>query len=929
MILLKNNNLLFAFYNFTLAHSQKYHMFHVKRSILDYNIKKIRFYSTLKKNRYVNVYTELKYFVDNNPVNIDSQMKIERFLLDNGVNTTTPDEIGGIFNGLYSKKTSELLLKFKPDLSRKISNFMKFKDQYKADSSAKAKNKLVLTKIIDKVGSVFVITILFGRFLKIVSNSRKDFNYEKNLALRIALDISKDLIRKYLSLSYKEDKQNIKDNDVFTFSDWKKSNSSWVNELEDSSLQVNIGVMLIEWLEDCNLITKKLVKLNKAQHNYYQSPEDVSNDLDEAFTYEYFVTSDESKSLLNTKKNMLLTSCLRLPCIVKPKLYKYENNRVVLGGYYYNDVEYTDPLLLKTHEQSEETLIHKPEKIYNLINNINSIGYKINSTLLNFILMNHWLYKDELVPETHELEGKKKLNKKEKVELQKYLSKFDLQNHILNIANIFLNIPEFYFINRIDSRGRLYCITEYLNYQSTDLAKALLLFSKPNKIRRFGDEMGILYFKAYGANCYGNKLDKESLCTKENWVKLNRDRIINYENGDIIQEAEHKLLFTAFCIEYKKWWNFNCNSTDQFFYTYLPIQLDASCNGFQHLVLLSGEENLRKELNLTESKISNKPYDFYSYILELFKEYLKNEDYSKLDPETRERFDRIKVFSLDRSIVKKVIMTIPYNASTRKMVGYITELLIKDDSSKSISENNSDKIWFSHPEDTSKSNKLEYKDLYLLVSKIKDLLDRTAPKIAKLKQYLKDIASICTKLELHIPWLLPTGLEVRQSYLKEKSVELKPFSYLNTKIKLSTFTNELDLNRQVRAFMPNLIHSLDACTMMELLEDYFNNKEFEVKNIYTIHDCFALPMNHVESIIDSLRMVYISVYSKSVYLEELDKHVLNNIKSHYRKVNYDRQTNKLTVTIDSRVLTFNYPNVKEVLGNELPKLDNDIEYIIM
>jgi DNA-directed RNA polymerase len=61
----------------------------------------------------------------------------------------------------------------------------------------------------------------------------------------------------------------------------------------------------------------------------------------------------------------------------------------------------------------------------------------------------------------------------------------------------------------MDFRGRVNCISQYLNYQSTELAKALLLFSKGERIMK-NDRNAISFFKAYGANCYGNKLDKKS-----------------------------------------------------------------------------------------------------------------------------------------------------------------------------------------------------------------------------------------------------------------------------------------------------------------------------------------------------------------------------------------------------------------------------------
>ena len=72
-------------------------------------------------------------------------------------------------------------------------------------------------------------------------------------------------------------------------------------------------------------------------------------------------------------------------------------------------------------------------------------------------------------------------------------SKLQLQNHILEIAKVYSN-SIIYFPVRLDNRGRSYCKPTYFNYQSTELAKALLLFSNPGIISK-NDEESINYFK--------------------------------------------------------------------------------------------------------------------------------------------------------------------------------------------------------------------------------------------------------------------------------------------------------------------------------------------------------------------------------------------------------------------------------------------------
>jgi DNA-directed RNA polymerase len=63
-------------------------------------------------------------------------------------------------------------------------------------------------------------------------------------------------------------------------------------------------------------------------------------------------------------------------------------------------------------------------------------------------------------------------------------------------------------------------------------------------------------------------------------------------------KAEKKLLFIAFCFQYNRFLE-SLDNDKEYFETNLPIQLDATCNGYQHLALLSLDHDLAKELNLT------------------------------------------------------------------------------------------------------------------------------------------------------------------------------------------------------------------------------------------------------------------------------------------------------------------------------------------
>lgn len=56
----------------------------------------------------------------------------------------------------------------------------------------------------------------------------------------------------------------------------------------------------------------------------------------------------------------------------------------------------------------------KKNRIYDVINKLNSVGYKINTEVLNFINNNSNYYKETLLSENHPLYKKSKLTKPKK-----------------------------------------------------------------------------------------------------------------------------------------------------------------------------------------------------------------------------------------------------------------------------------------------------------------------------------------------------------------------------------------------------------------------------------------------------------------------------------------------------------------------------------
>lgn len=354
--------------------------------------------------------------------------------------------------------------------------------------------------------------------------------------------------------------------------------------------------------------------------------------------------------------------------IAKPK--PYANN--MLGGYLSNDIYEKDPLIIDKVAYRDKSKINL-DTVYNVVNRLAQTGFKINLELLEFLGDYERAVDLGLLIGDSNVEFDKNDHKYATKDKRVLRSKINLQRNVLELADVFKN-HTLYFPVRLDNRGRLYCSSHYLNYQSSELSKSLLLFSEPGQIK-LGYKNTDYYLKIYGTNSYGYGEYKKSFNQRTRWLTRNLDNILNFENGILTKQADKKLLFLPFCMEFRRYIN-SVNSGEKIFQTHLPIQLDATCNGFQHLSMLSNEIKLFKELNLYKSSKDDEPSDFYNYMLHLLTEKITKifkSDSSKMDKQAFESYRRLSKFILTRSVVKKALMVIPYNASKRTITKYIKQ----------------------------------------------------------------------------------------------------------------------------------------------------------------------------------------------------------------------------------------------------------------
>jgi len=212
-----------------------------------------------------------------------------------------------------------------------------------------------------------------------------------------------------------------------------------------------------------------------------------------------------------------------------------------------------------------------------------------------------------------------KLNSNLYYDIAKYKQGFDT---IVKIAQEMKSYAKFYFVWRMDFRGRVYPQQTLLNPQSGDLPKSLLLFSEKKSL----NEEGVKWFLVHGANCYG-EVDKEPFENRVDWIKSKHDTILscakNHRREKFWKKAGDPFKFLAFCFEYARYAEDKENFT-----TGLPIAIDGSNNGFQHITALLRDTAGAESVNVLphyDADNNLKVADFYAEVAEALKVKMQEE----------------------------------------------------------------------------------------------------------------------------------------------------------------------------------------------------------------------------------------------------------------------------------------------------------------
>jgi DNA-directed RNA polymerase len=378
----------------------------------------------------------------------------------------------------------------------------------------------------------------------------------------------------------------------------------------------------------------------------------------------------------------------------------------------------------------------------------------------------------------------------------------------------FKDVEKFFIPWSFDYRGRAYPIPAFLTPQDTDFGKSLLVFAEGSYMS-FEAE-GWLAFQV--ATSYG--LDKATMEERLQWVDdnitlISRVALDPIGNLSEWETAEEPWTFLAACDEY-----YHCVVACTRHFTRLPVAVDATCSGLQILAGLARDKNTAKLVNVFPS---SKPQDAYKVVAE----HAAPNCPSSIRPH------------MDRKVVKRVVMTVPYNAKPYSNRGYIRDAL-KD-----------------------KGVEIEKDDLTKTVKAVRDTMNVVVPGPMAVMSWIESEVGKAIDLgKTELTWTTPSGFTVNQRLMKQKfeSLELKLLGRCKIKVAVD-YTDEVDRAHHKNATAPNLIHSLDASLL------HLSALEFDAP-IALIHDsvlCRATDMGCLNGII---RETYMHLFAEHDYLRD-------------------------------------------------------------
>jgi DNA-directed RNA polymerase len=409
-------------------------------------------------------------------------------------------------------------------------------------------------------------------------------------------------------------------------------------------------------------------------------------------------------------------------------------------------------------------------------------------------------------------------------------------------ATTFRDYPELFFVYFADSRGRFYPLTYGVNPQGSDLQKALLQFAHG---MRLDTPEAVKWFMIHGANKFG--FDKAPLLERAAWYK-ERHLLLMAMASDPVNntgwhEADNPLQFLAWVLEYAEYM-----IDPQGFESRIAVSMDGSCNGLQNFSAMLRDEVGGRATNLTNNKIME---DIYRRVAEAATKRMASPEVAGEDDEKAAL--RLTIVSkwlkqgIDRSAVKRSVMTTPYGVTKRSAVKYVIEDYLRK----------------------GKAPVFDPKEYYEAASVLMDYVWPAIGDVVIKSREAMDWLSKCALLiskgknpvdEGVISWVTPSGFLSTQAYYEANEHRISTRIHGTTRIKVMSESDTPAASKHASGLAPNFVHSMDASHLHLTTERAYENG---IDALAMIHDDYGTHAANAEKLFHLIRECFVDMYEQN------------------------------------------------------------------
>ena len=431
----------------------------------------------------------------------------------------------------------------------------------------------------------------------------------------------------------------------------------------------------------------------------------------------------------------------------------------------------------------------------------------------------------------------------------------------------------FYLSMFLDFRGRVYARDPYFSYQSSDLARGHLQFHEKQLVT----EKGFKHILIHAANSYNQSytikelkeltwtktnyvndlvtdgipdlsVDIMSLIDRQEWSEQNTELFWSIVDDPIAtqniwMQAEKPWVFLSICFEICSYHGSILTGEDH--YSNLPIAIDGSSNGTQHLAAMSKDEIAGRMVGLTEQE---KPIDFYIVVA---KGILNR----NIESDLGEILSKIPMKLIRKGISKRGTMTKAYDAGVK----CIADIIYMDCYDAGMTT--------------------KYGITKTIAKKLSKDLVETYNTICSgpvsIKNYLQALVKhrVSKQNEDTVCWMSPSGFPcVSEKWImNKKKIEL-PFTSGRIQVVVHEQTTRPAMHEMISGISPNYVHSMDAAHMSLVIVEL---EKAGILSFGAIHDSFSVHAERVDELLDITKETFINIYDKNIF-KDMRNEIISN-----------------------------------------------------